>query len=94
MSGNPVRLEEVRKKPDRDLIMCCKSLLKRAEAGDMQSLIYLATENDEWESGNVGTHYDRATQLGRIFMMALDYHARRRNSDPPTEVKYTDGDEE
>ena len=94
MNNDPIKLSEVRKKPDGDLIACCKALLKRAEAGDLQSLIYLATESDSWESGNVGRHYDRSTQLGRIFMMALDYHARRRANDPPTEVKYTDGDDE
>ena len=94
MNKDAISLEEVRKKPDRDLIRCCKSLLKSAESGEMQSLIYLATEVDSWESGNVGKHYDRATQLGRIFMMALDYYSRRRVTDPPTDVSFSDGDEE
>ncbi len=94
MNKAAISLEEVRKKPDPDLIRCCKSLLKNAESGEMQSLIYLATEVDSWESGNVGKHYDRATQLGRILMMGLDYYSRRRATDPPTEVSFSDGDEE
>ena len=86
MPTTPIKLEEVRRKPDKDLIACCRDLLKRAESGDLQSLIYLATGTDTWDSGNVGKLYDRATQLGRIFMMGMDYYTRRRAADPPTKV--------
>ena len=86
MPTTPINLREVRRKPDRDVVRCCRGLLKRAESGELQSLIYLATGTDSWDSGNVGMLYDRATQLGRIFIMALDYYTRRRAADPPTEV--------